>query len=356
MARNDRAAALRVETIRGQTVENRHTVHAVVVDRAGALVARAGDPALIAFWRSCAKPFQAMPLVLEGVAEQFGITAEELALCCASHSSEPRQVEIVRALLAKIGCAERDLRCGPHPPLSEAVAEDYARRGVAMTAVYSNCSGKHAGMLALARHHGWSIDRYTDPEHPVQRRCLAEVSRWTSTPEAHISTAVDGCGVVTFAIPLQAMALAFARLSHAEAGTRTAERMGTDTFRLPAAALRVPQAMLSHPFLIAGAGRPCSVIMSGYPGRVITKVGAAGVYCAALMNEGLGIALKVEDGSGLAAVVALAAILKALGLGALPEQVSEPPVLNTRGETVGYLRGNGTLEHVNDAGASRQGD
>src|SRR6267154_2964316 len=144
-----------VENLRGSVVESRHQVHVAVVDSAGTLVAQAGDPDLVTFWRSAAKPFQAMPLVEDGVTDRFGFTSEELALVCASHSSEPAQVTRVRELLGKIGCSERDLLCGPHPPLSERVAQDYATRGVRLSAVYSNCSGKHAGMLALARHHGW---------------------------------------------------------------------------------------------------------------------------------------------------------------------------------------------------------
>ena len=151
-------------------VESRHPVHAAVVDGAGELVARAGNPDLVTFWRSAAKPFQAMPLLSDGAVERFGLSAGDLALCCASHSSEPGQVDLVRELLQKIGCSERDLMCGPHTPLSEAVAKDYQTRGVRLTAVYSNCSGKHTGMLALARHHGWPTEGYARADHPVQRR------------------------------------------------------------------------------------------------------------------------------------------------------------------------------------------
>ena len=146
-----------VELRRGSIVESRHRVHVAVVDGDGRLVARAGDPDVITFWRSAAKPFQAMPLVTDGAADRFGLTRAELALCCASHSSEQGQVALVRDFLAKIGCTERDLLCGPHTPLSPAVAKDYETRGVRLTAVYSNCSGKHTGMLALARHHDWPL-------------------------------------------------------------------------------------------------------------------------------------------------------------------------------------------------------
>ena len=209
---------MRVEERRGDQTETVHRVHVAVVDADGALVARAGDPGLVTFWRSAAKPFQAMPLVADGAAERFGFSDAELALCCASHSSEPGQVEMVRALLAKIGCREDDLRCGPHTPLAEHVARDYQARGVRLTPVYSNCSGKHTGMLALARHHGWPTADYHRLAHPVQQRCLDEVSRWTNLPADRIGTAVDGCGVVCFALPLKNMALAYARLGSGEGG------------------------------------------------------------------------------------------------------------------------------------------
>jgi L-asparaginase II len=293
------------------------------VDAAGRLVARAGDPDLVTFWRSAAKPFQAMPLVEDGVIERFGLTTEDLALACGSHSSEPAQVTRVRDLLARIGCSERDLLCGPHAPLSETVAQDYQTRGVRLTAVYSNCSGKHAGMLALARHHGWPTAFYTRLEHPVQQRCLAEVSRWTDVPVADVKTAVDGCGVVCFAVPLRSMALAYARLANAS---------------------RIVEAMLRHPDLIAGEGRPCTELMRAHPGRVIAKVGAEGVYCALLPGERLGVALKVADGHGVAAALAIAAVLEALGLKHRPASLTVRANVNTRGETVGELRVNGGLE------------
>jgi L-asparaginase II len=131
-------------------------------------VASAGEPEYRTFWRSAAKPFQAQPLVQDGVVERFRLTRQDLALTCASHSSEPAQVALVREFLQRAGCSERELLCGPHRPLSEPVAKDYETRGVRLTAVYSNCSGKHTGMLALAKHHGWPVEFYTRIEHPVQ--------------------------------------------------------------------------------------------------------------------------------------------------------------------------------------------
>jgi L-asparaginase II len=311
---------VQIDLRRGSAVESRHRVHVAVVDGEGALVAHAGDPDLVTFWRSAAKPFQALPIALDGAADRFKLTREDLALICASHSSEPQQVALVRELLQKIGCTERDLLCGPHRPLSEAVAKDYETRGVRLTAVYSNCSGKHAGMLALAKHHGWPTEFYTRIEHPVQQRCLAEVSRWTDVPKEQMGVAVDGCGVACFALPLKNMALAYARLEG-----------------------RVLEAMTLHPELIAGEGRPCTEMMRAHPGRVVTKVGAEGVYSALLVRERLGVALKVEDGHSLASALAMAAVLAELGLRPQPESLTARPTQNSRGETVGEMRVNGGL-------------
>ena len=324
---------MRVELRRGDQTETVHRVHVAVVDAAGVVVARAGDPGLTTFWRSAAKPFQALPLVVDGAADRFDLTEIELALTCASHSSEPGQVELVRAFLDKIGCSEDDLRCGPHTPLAEHVAKDYQARGVRLTPVYSNCSGKHTGMLALARHHGWPTADYHRLAHPVQQRCLEEVSRWTKLSPDQVGTAVDGCGVVCYALPLRNMAWAYARLGTGDEGRG---RSGGTS--------RIVSAMLRHPELIAGERRPCTDMMTAFPGRVITKVGAEGVYCALLVQESLGVALKVEDGHGPAAALAMARTLEELSLRPQPESLGARPIHNTRGEQVGELRVLGSLE------------
>jgi L-asparaginase II len=325
-----KGVSLFVESLRGSILESRHDVHVAVVDGAGTLHARAGDADLVTFWRSAAKPFQAQPLVDDGVVERFGLTREDLALACASHSSEPGQVALVREFLQRIGCAERDLLCGPHRPLAEPVAKDYDTRGVRLTAVYSNCSGKHAGMLALARHHGWPTEFYARAEHPVQQRCLESVCRWTELAPHQVRVAVDGCGVSTFALPLRHMALAWARL-------------GTPQSAIPNPQSAILEAMLHHPELIAGAGRPCTELMHAHPGRVVAKVGAEGVYSALLVREGLGVALKVADGHSAASALALATVLAELGLRPQPSSLIRKPITNSRGETVGELRVNGGL-------------
>ena len=309
-----------VESVRGGVVESRHEVHVAVVDAAGKLVASAGDPDYVTFWRSAAKPFQAQPLVADGVVERFGLRREDLALACASHSSAPEQVGLVREFLQRIGCSERDLMCGPHRPLSDSVAKDYETRGVRLTAVTSNCSGKHTGMLALAKQHGWPTEFYARIEHPVQQRCLTSVSAYTDVAPSELGVAVDGCGVACFALPLRNMALAYTRLDGP-----------------------ILEAMLLHPELIAGEGRPCTEMMRGHPGRVVTKVGAEGVYSALLVREGLGVALKVADGHSLASALAIAAVLAELGLRPQPSSLIRKPIANSRGETVGEMRVNGGL-------------
>ncbi len=339
---------IQVEQRRGTFVESVHRVHVAVVDARGALVARAGNPDLVTFWRSAAKPFQAMPLVVDGVVDRLRLTREDLALACASHSSEAHQVDLVREFLQRVGASERDLRCGPHTPLSETVARDYETRGVRLTSIYSNCSGKHTGMLALARGHDWPTEFYWRPEHPVQQRCLAEVSRWSDVPADRVGMAVDGCGVVCFALPLRNMALAYARLTIADFGLRIGDSANEPRGENPQSPIRNPQsvveAMLRHPELIAGEGRPCTEMMRAHPGRVITKVGADGVYSALLVHEGLGVALKVEDGHGPSATLAIVSVLEQLGLRPQPASLSARPTLNTRGETVGELRVSGELE------------
>src|SRR3954467_2685073 len=310
-----------VENLRGSVLESRHSVHVAVVDGVGRLVASAGDPEYRTFWRSAAKPFQAMPLVQDGVVERFGLTRQDLALACASHSSEPGQVGLVREFLQRIGCSERDLMCGPHRPLSDAVAKDYEMRGLRLTAVYSNCSGKHTGMLALAKHHGWPTEFYARIDHPVQRRCLKSVSEYTDVGAGEIGVAVDGCGVACFALPLRNMALAYTRLDGP-----------------------ILEAMAHHPELIAGQERPCTEMMRAHPGRVVTKVGAEGVYSALLIREGLGVSLKVEDGHSVASALAVAAVLAELGLKPQPASLLTKAITNSRGEAVGEMRVNGGLE------------
>ncbi len=328
----------RVESTRGDLVESAHQVSLAAVDSRGHLLARAGDPDFLTFWRSAAKPFQAVPLVADGAAEHWGLGPRELALACSSHSSEPIHLEVVEGMLRKIGCGEPALACGPHPPLCTTVAENLIRTGAALTPRWSNCSGKHAGMLGLARHHGWITAGYERAGHPVQERILDEITRWTDLPRERIRFGVDGCTAVCFGLPLRAMALAYARFGTSD----------------DAAAVLLREAMSAHPFLVAGTGRLCTDLMAAYPGQVIAKVGAEGIYCVALPAAGIGIALKVEDGDMRSSGPALLAVLRQVAehrrltpaFDPLPEPVArhaELPTHNTRGALTGTLRAAGRL-------------
>lgn len=278
-----------VTVTRGSLVESRHRVDAVLV-RSGEVVEAWGDPALVAFVRSAAKPLQALPLV------PLRLPEEELAIACASHEALPEQLVVVRALLERAGVSKDDLECG-------------AERG---SRLRHNCSGKHAGFLLVARERGWDLEGYRLAEHPLQQEIRRLVAAAAGRPEEDIATATDGCGVPTFALSLLEMARVFAGLARGE----------------PEGADVVVRAMTAHPALVGGPVSVDTLVMRALPGAV-AKRGAEGVLCVGLPN-GDGVALKVEDG-GHRAVYAGAGLV--LGV---PE-LAERPLRNSRGEVVGSI-------------------
>ena len=282
-----------VEVRRGEVVEALHRVHAVAVQD-GAVVAEAGETERVSFLRSSAKPFQALPLVRA----RDDLTSEEVAIASASHLASPEQLVAVRSLLAKAPAKEKELECGHEP-----------------TPIEHNCSGKHAGMLALCRAHGWASGGYRLATHPVQHACHAEVAAASDVPAEEIPTAVDGCGVLTFALPLERMALMFSRLEQVDGGRQVAA------------------AMRAHPELIRGPIAADTMLMRELDGWV-AKGGAEGLLCAS-GPDGLGIALKVEDGHMRAMRPALAELLRRLGIET--GDLGIEPVANSRGEVVGEL-------------------
>ncbi len=319
-----------VEVVRNAVPESWHRVHVAVVDARGVLRASTGDPELCTFIRSSSKPLQALALVDDGAAERFGITSAELALCCGSHAGTARHVAAAESILAKAGCTPEALACGAHPPFDDHTRQELEEAGLAPGRLHNNCSGKHAGMLLLARAHGWETDGYQRVEHPVQGRMLGEVARWARVPQEAVGLGTDGCGVVTFALPLRHMALAYA-------GFAAAARAGEP------GPSRIVEAMTAHPEMVAGEGRICTELTRVAGGRAFAKIGAEGVYCVGVPGAELGIALKVEDGAQRAAGPAIVAVLRELDLiseddlGRLHTFVF-PEVVNTRGETVGQLR------------------
>jgi len=324
------ALNLDVEITRGDTVESMHRVHAAVIGADDVLIAAARDAALVTMWRSCAKPFQVLPLLASGGFEQLGWGHEELALACASHGGEPEHVAIAERMLASIGLEEGDLACGPHEPLTTRGARVLRESGAIPTRLHNNCSGKHAAMLARAKTAGWATVGYEAADHPVQRACLGEVSAWTGVPLDDMPLGVDGCGVAVMALPLDRMALAYARWGRAvHAGEE-----------LPA---RTAAAIRKHPHLIGGTERFDTVLLEETKGAVIAKVGAEGVHTVTVPSLGIGLAVKVEDGAQRAQHVAVLRALQQLSVlpQSLPSRLAEfveRPIKNTRGESVGQVR------------------
>ncbi len=318
-----------VEVFRGQVVESRHRVHIAVVHAEQGLTASAGNPAHVSFVRSAIKMFQALPLVEEGGVERYGLTDQELALCTASHGGEPMHVAAARSILAKAGLAEQDLACGPHPPMHAPSAEALRQAGAAPSRIHNNCSGKHGGLLAFTRQSGWPTSGYHEFSHPSQQRILSTLSEWMGVPADDIEHAVEGCGLPTFALPLDAVAQGCARFAAAAADSQPAPR-------------RLFDAMTKHPEYVAGTDRLCTDLMREAKGALFAKVGAEGYYCVGVPAQRLGIAIKVEDGATRASEPALLATLRHLdaitgaNLAALA-RYAHPSIPNTRGEVVGSI-------------------
>lgn len=274
-----------VEEVRGGLVEAIHRGDLAVVDFRGTLRASVGDPVgKIAYWRSAAKPFQALPLVHSGAAARWNLSSSDLALIAGSHNGEQIHVDRATAILAKIGCSPSDLACGTHPPLAPHAAAELRRTGAEPTVLHHNCSGNHIGMLALAGHLGADRAGYTAPDHPVQTAILQSVSEFTGLAARDVVIGIDGCGVPCFGTSVYHLAYAFARLM--EPDGRSPGWAG--------AAHEIRNAMAAHPYLVAGRGRFDTDLMQTIDATA--KGGASGVQCVGLPG-GLGIALKIEDGS-----------------------------------------------------------
>ena len=324
------------KVIRGETVESVHRGHLIVSDGRGETLLALGDPNAVTYFRSASKPFQALPCITTGAADAFHFSEEEIALACASHSGESRHVRIARLMLERIGLSEAHLHCGAHLPFSEKESERMLRAGEHATALHNNCSGKHAAMLALAKHIGADVSTYELLESPVQQMILDTVARFCELPSANIKIGIDGCVVPNFAMPLANMARGFMNLMRPDAFDETTR----------SACARIVSAMVKFPELIGGTERLDTMLMQAAPGRIISKVGADGVWlCGVLPGEqhasGLAIALKIEDGDDRRArPVAAVAVLKKLGIlpaDALPD-LSPMPLTNRRGDIVGEVR------------------
>jgi L-asparaginase II len=325
-----------VEIIRGNLVESRHAGAIAVADADGEVLFAVGDVARPVFPRSAVKAMQAIPLVESGAAHAFGLGDDELAVACASHSGEAAHTEAVRSLLAKAGLDESYLACGAHFPMSETAARELIRTRRPPQAVHNNCSGKHAGMLAACVHLGQDPRGYERADHPLQIRIAGIISETCGVALDRSRMGIDGCSVPTWALPLAALARGFARLGTGE---------GLDAARARAVK-RLVGACFAAPGLVAGEGRFDTLVMSKLAPSVFVKGGAEGVHCASLPGLGLGIAVKVDDGTKRGTERALAETIAALlpeARPALADQL-DGEIRNWRGACVGRITASADLQ------------
>jgi L-asparaginase II len=372
-----------VEITRNARLESLHRGAVAVVDARGKLVASLGNPKQPVYLRSAAKPFQALALVCSGAADAFGVTEEELALICSSHSGEARHIALLESLLRRTGLCAEQLHCGIHPPFDAQARRALVESGLAPTVLHNNCSGKHAGMLATSKHLGLTLEDYTDPEHGVQMAIRGILAFLAGLEPDEIEIGTDGCAVPAFYVPLRSFSLAMARLAAAGEGTDEVrqedealedalcdeecdvdgtEEGGTGPLEavtggeadesLPVSLsdglARTWRAMISHPVIFGGSrGRLDTDLMRAAAGHgvpLVAKSGAEGVYAVAVVRDGeaYGFALKIEDGAERARNSAAIEILRQLDL--LPEEAidplsgyHQPLILTRRDEAVGEV-------------------
>lgn len=321
-----------VEVVRGGRVESRHTGAVAVVDSTGARVFALGDVETPVYPRSAVKALQALVMVESGAADRFAFGVEELALACASHGGEEGHVTTVARMLSRADLNGTALKCGVHWPIYQPAAQALARSGGTATAIHNNCSGKHAGFLCAACAMAADCGSYTEAIHPVQREVKTALENLSSTAIPEGDRAVDGCSVPTWAIPLASLARAFACFGSGQ---------GVSPVRAKAAQ-RLRAACAEKPWHVAGTGRFCTELMTRFGTRVFVKSGAEGVCCAALPEQGLGVALKCDDGAGRAAEVMMAAtlarLLKSDADRTLLARFMRAPLRNWNGIAIGEIR------------------
>jgi L-asparaginase II len=329
-----------VDVMRGDAIESVHCGAVAVLDADGGVLASLGDIDRPIFPRSAVKVLQALPLVASGAADRLGLGNDELALACASHNGEPIHAQTASRMLAKAGLDAGALECGTHWPYLDTASRALAAQGREPSALNNNCSGKHAGFLCLACAMHGSVDLrqyargYVTPDHPVMREVTAALQAATGHDLANTPRGIDGCSIPTFAVPLRHLAHAFARV-----GTGVGLSDGHAT-----AAKRLRAAVAAAPFMVAGTGRFDTRVMERLGERVFCKVGAEGVFCAALPARGLGVAIKIDDGNNARACeVVMAAVIEAFvvlddGEATLMRSLSDVRLTNWNGIEVGGLR------------------
>ncbi|QHW30837.1 asparaginase [Paenibacillus rhizovicinus] len=310
-----------VLSTRGEAIENVHGGHAAVVSASGAIVAEAGDPSIWTYLRSTAKPIQALPSILGGVPEAYGLGDDAIAMMCASHHGTPAHIAVLERMLALMGVREEQLVFGPQMPVNVEARDEIIRRGGQPRKLYHVCAGKHIGMLALCKLRGWPMDSYAELEHPLQQELLRTVAALADVEPEAVGVAFDGCGLPVFALPLWRLALIYARFAAWDAAAASsggpsgaAPAAGAPANgALAAAAGRIAAAMRSYPALVEGPGRLASIMLGD--GNVVAKSGAQGVFVFALGREGIAGVVKLADGTESPWPEAVCSILEQMGLG-----------------------------------------
>jgi L-asparaginase II len=315
---------------RGDATDSIHYGSVAVVDRDGRVVFAAGDPSFTTMTRSALKPLQAVPLLAAGGAVRFGFSGEQLALLCASHSGEPRHVAGVADMLRRAGCQADQLQCGIHPPLFYAARDELPPAGVAFSPLQHNCSGKHTGMLAYCRHCGVPTETYLSFDHPLQKAIREAVAHLTGVAEPSLIAGIDGCSAPNYAVPLSALAFAYARLA------------GAEDARYGRAPVALADAMTAHPEMVSGEKRNDSALMRAGRGDWVTKVGAEGIQAIGVRSKAWGIAIKVVDGNARGLHPTTVAVLEQLGLLDDVQRVElsawrQPQLRNYRGIVTGQV-------------------
>lgn len=317
-----------IELTRGALVETVHRGAVAIARPSGELTVGIGDVRRPIFPRSAIKALQCLPVIETGAADRYGFGAAEIALACASHSGTERHVAVAQGMLARAGRTAGDLGCGAHEPIGEAALRAMLLERGAATALHNNCSGKHAGMVCTACHLGEDVAGYLDPRHPVQRRIVATLEAFSGATIGPDMVGIDGCSAPNFALPLAALARAFACFGAME-GPGKAHWGAIE---------RILAACWAEPEMVAGPGRVDTRVMGAMPRRIFIKTGAEGVYCGALPELGLGIALKIDDGAKRASEAVLLEVLERLVPGAKAAGGGARAITNWRGTAVGSLR------------------
>lgn len=333
-------SAILVKVYRKDTIESIHHGAVGVVDSSGKLLYAVGDPDFLTFLRSSAKPFQALVVVESGTSEAFGFTQQEIAIIAGSHNGEKKHVRIVRSILKKIGLNKSYLKCGTHVP------HYYTALGMTppkkkFSPLQHNCSGKHAGMLAVCVYEGWNLEKYLSPRHPVQKLILRKISELCEYPERRIKIGIEGCGAPTFALPLKNMAIGFSRLR----SFRAKDELTSQSLQV------VADSMWRYPEMVSGRGRLDYELAIASKRNILAKAGAEAVHCGVILDKSYGLAVKILDGSRRAVAPASIEVYRQLGvlnrrqLKDLDDFVS-PSIYDYQRKKVGYLKSDFKLRRV----------